>query len=192
MGWRRQEDSSANADSPAPDIQYIGGLGLAMLNANSIYSPAIGDQFDSAGKMPSAKPESISCPPPFPATGAPRKRSLFHRFLLAWLPWLEIFDFWRQPITPSLPHYAKDKSHNRKADPEIGYESLRPKREERNRMSTTESLSAALLNTTPQLSPGQRGLEASTYGIEMTSRRLSYGQSDLDSYVGMRYDGYEY
>lgn len=190
---RKDEDSTPTAESPAVAHKYMGGLGLTMANTNSIYSPSPPQRHsNSPGKRSSANLESVSNLPPLPAIGAHRKRSLPHRILLAWLPWLGLFEWSRHSMTPSFDSYSIFSNRN-KRDSGVGFESTRvtqkPAQRERNRGSTTtESPSTALLGSSPQLAPGQRGLMAATDDIEMLSRRSVGNSSDIGMYDGNGYD----
>ncbi|EXJ95376.1 hypothetical protein A1O1_00497 [Capronia coronata CBS 617.96] len=109
--WLRKKNRGSNDDddsqvghfSPTSDRNYIAGIGLTMTNTQTIYSP----HSSSPGQTPSVDRGSISTLPPLPAIAAPsQRRSLPHRILLAWLPWLGLFEWSKHSLTPSLGHYS--------------------------------------------------------------------------------------
>lgn len=136
MGWTRDKEEitpSAEGDS---DMKYMKGLGPTMTNTNSIYSPP--------RKKPPSEPETIVNLPPRRATGPFRpRRHLLHRFLLAWLPWLGLFSFFRHPID-AVPVYSRAGRRVAKHDLDIGSEEMRLLRSQKP-TAETESPEAAPL-----------------------------------------------
>lgn len=128
-------------DSPSADQKFMGGIGLTMTNINSIYSPAPyspetpltminlssspGHPTKSSTSTISFSPEqapsvargSISTLPPLPAIAAAHRCSLPHRILLAWLPWLGVFEWSKRSLTPSLGHYTAFAGHTTRHSP---------------------------------------------------------------------------
>ncbi|KAI1611294.1 hypothetical protein EDD36DRAFT_284933 [Exophiala viscosa] len=104
-------------------------------------------------------------------TGRPR-RSFLHRFLLAWLPWLALFDFWKQPITPSLHRMQTPTPGRSKAAAE--------------KKSMMQSSEMALLTPPPNYTLVQDMGMATTNGSGIPLTRRS---TDLDTSI---YAGNEY
>ena len=170
---------------------------------------------EGLGFGPSTAFESASSPlpppPPLPATTAAHhtKRSLPHRILLAWLPWLGIFEWSRHSLSPSMGRYSKlGRAGHQKKDSGVSFSG--PSRSttyngqswkggqnsENSRYRLAESPSAALLGSPPpQLAPDQRGLMASKddidIDIELPTRYHSLqSASDIGMYAGRGYDEY--
>jgi hypothetical protein len=143
MGWTREEEETTPSAEGDSNMKYMKGLGPTMTNTNSTYSP------------PRKNPPSE--PPPRRAIGPFRPhRYLLHRFLLAWLPWLGLFSFFRHPID-FVPVYLRAGRRVAKHDLDIGSEEMRPLRSQKPTVET-ESPEAAMLESTPQLYSDQEGL----------------------------------
>lgn len=151
IGWTRDEEEttpSAEGDS------NMKGLGLAMTNTNSAYSPP--------RKNPPSEHETIANLPPRRAIGPFRpRRHLLHRFLLVWLPWFGLLSFFRHPID-AVPVYSRAGRRVAKHDLDIGSEEMRPLRSQKPTVET-ESPEAALLESTPQPYSDQEGIDQDLY-----------------------------
>ncbi|KIX96937.1 uncharacterized protein Z520_07051 [Fonsecaea multimorphosa CBS 102226] len=154
-------------------------------------------------------------PPTLPVLSSARvrrqqKRSLAHRILLAWLPWLNLFEWSKESLAPKAIRDSMifANHHNAKTkDTEVGFEvmgmkRIRPEMEDARQMmghhrgestASGESSSAALLSSPPQVWPGQNGLmgQAGDEEVEMADRRQS--MMDSSTLAGSIYtgDGYE-
>ncbi|EXJ64485.1 hypothetical protein A1O7_00821 [Cladophialophora yegresii CBS 114405] len=99
---KRKEDAPDAYDLISPaEPKDAKGLGLT----NGAYSSDLGPQ-DTGGVSATLKRPPTVLYPPAGTTGTHRpprqKRSLSHRILLAWLPWLNMFKWARQSLTPDL------------------------------------------------------------------------------------------
>ncbi|KAG9788029.1 hypothetical protein ABEF93_005053 [Exophiala dermatitidis] len=129
-----EEDTTMLSSPETP--KFMGGIGLTMLNTRSTYSPypyspEKEKPLSSSTKSPAATTNtagsppgsgtgvsssggsggrdwgSISTLPPLPAIATgPKRHSLTHRILLAWLPWLGLFEWSKHSLTPSLGEYS--------------------------------------------------------------------------------------
>lgn len=213
LPWlHKKEENSPSADSPALEHKYMGGLGLGMENRDSIYSPTsasgLPDDPENVSQAPHGATKPGSTLPPLPAMKPHVKRSLPHRILLAWLPWLGLYEWSKHSLTPSFRHTPAFGRHDKKnggekrlkRDSGIGFESSRPIQltaaqrgpTDAHSTTTTDSPSAALLSSpVPQPAPVQRGLMAPGDDIEMVQSRRSVGNtSDVGMYDGNGYHDY--
>ena len=142
MGWTRDKEETTPSAEGDSNMKYMKGLGPTMTNTNSTYSPP--------RKNALSEPETIANLPPRRAIGPFRpRRRLLHRFLLAWLPWLGLFSFFRHPID-AVPVYSGAGRRVAKHDLDIGSKEMRPLRSQKPTVET-ESPEAPLLESTPQL-----------------------------------------
>ncbi|EXJ70502.1 uncharacterized protein A1O5_06571 [Cladophialophora psammophila CBS 110553] len=206
---RKKEDDDCGPRSRGDgDEKTMSGLGL------NPYSPAPRkERTEDAEKF--AVLATMQRPPTLPALPASirrsEKRTLTHRILLAWLPWLNLFEWSKESLTPQLfreptifgNHNAKEK------DSEVGFEVMGARkmhlemRDSRQRMghnrqesaATDESSNAALLSSPPRLLPGQRGLlgPMGDDEVEMVDRKPSTMHPNSPAagiYDGDGYDEY--
>ncbi|EXJ89136.1 hypothetical protein A1O3_02200 [Capronia epimyces CBS 606.96] len=118
--WLKEKDEDCcptvtESTGPAAQEKYMSGIGLTMTNTPSLYSPLSPNtkmSSSSPGQASSTTMVSSSNLPPLPATTSPQKRSLPHRMLLAWLPWLGLFEWSKHSLTPSLGHYSRFGVHH--------------------------------------------------------------------------------
>ncbi|KAI1623848.1 hypothetical protein EDD37DRAFT_650930 [Exophiala viscosa] len=143
-------------------------------------------------EKPWRKQDKDECRTPIVApgtTGRPR-RSFLHRFLLAWLPWLALFDFWKQPITPSLHRlsYPMFGMEDVDVDAEPGMQTPTPGRSKAaaEKKSMMQSSEMALLTPPPNYTLVQDMGMATTNGSGIPLTRRS---TDLDTSI---YAGNEY
>ncbi|KAL2415699.1 hypothetical protein ABEF95_002513 [Exophiala dermatitidis] len=130
-----EKDSEEYMLSSPETPKFIGGIGLTMSNPHSTYSPYphspeakilsspekekplasskspaatynVGSPPASSGGSGGGDWGSISTLPPLPAIATgPKRHSLTHRILLAWLPWLGLFEWSKHSLTPPVGHY---------------------------------------------------------------------------------------
>jgi hypothetical protein len=144
MGWTRNEEETNPSAEGGPNMKDMKGLGLGptMTDANSTYSPPL--------KNPPSEPETTANLPPRRAVGPFRpRRHLLHSFLLAWLPWLSLFSFFRHHIDV-VDFYSRVGRRVAKHNLDNGSKEMRPLRSRKPTVET-ESLEAPLLESTPQL-----------------------------------------
>lgn len=132
-----------------------------------------------------------SCTPvAAPVTVGRPRRSFLHRFLLAWLPWLELFDFWKRPITPSLHRlsYSMFGMHGENMDIEPGMETPRPghSKADSEMKSMMQNSEGILLTPPPNYTPVQDTGKVTTDGSGIPLTRRS---TDLDTSI---YAGNDY
>ncbi|KAK5205936.1 hypothetical protein LTR41_008218 [Exophiala xenobiotica] len=221
---------SGNTESPATSHTYTEGLGFGFSVTNTpgqgVYSlSSPGRHFVVSPGIPppstgfaESDSNSNSSPLPFPppatatatATSAHhKKRSLPHRILLAWLPWLGIFEWSRHSLSPSMGSYSKlgpgpvGHGHHKK-DSGVSFSfgptsSRSTWRGQSSGNTVTESPSTALLGSPPPPQPqqapesDQRGflMASSNDGIELPTRYHSTeSATDLGMYAGRGYDEY--
>jgi hypothetical protein len=213
---------SGTTESPATSHTYTEGLGFGFSVTNTpgegIYSPSPpGRHFVVSPDNPPpstgfAESDSNSSPlPPPPSATATataahhKKRSLPHRILLAWLPWLGIFEWSRHSLSPSMGRYSKlgpaGHGHHKK-DSGVSFSfgptsSRSTWRGQSSGNTVTESPNTALLGSPPppQSAPesDQRGflMASSNDGIELPTRYHSLeSATDLGMYAGRGYDEY--
>ncbi len=121
---QEEEDTSQNGYnvvSPTAESKHTQGLGL---NKGAYSAAAQQDDLENAGAVATSLHRSAK------TTRRPqRRRSLTHRILLAWLPWLSMFKWSRQSLTPQIIRNsslfgAAGFQHDRKRDATAGFEVL--------------------------------------------------------------------
>ena len=143
-------------------------------------------------EKPWRKREKDECRTPIaaPGTTGRLRRSFLHRFLLAWLPWLALFEFWKQPITPSLHRlsYSMFGMEGVDVDDEPGMQAPTPRRSKAaaEKKSMMQNSELALLTPPPNYTLVQDTSMATT---NRSRTPLSRRSTDLDTSI---YAGNEY